>query len=77
MITLSEAKLLKIGDVLLDSRGKRWRVNGAVKLWKRPDPTTGRERIRIPLKHGLYAYDYIGTHDFNESGECDLLSKES
>lgn len=32
----------------------RWRANGVVQTWKtRPDD------IRLPVKHGLYAYDYI------------------
>ena len=57
MITLEQAKNLKIGDILIDRRGKKYKVNGKVKTWKRsPD------RVRVPLKHGLYTYDYIDEH---------------
>ena len=64
MITLDQAKNLKYGDILYhvinrnaDNTPQRWRVNGKVKTWKtRPD------EVRIPLKHGLYSYDYL-THD--------------
>ena len=53
-ITLEQAKALRPGDILIDTRGKRWKVNGQVKRWKRePD------RIHVPLKHGLYAYDSL------------------
>lgn len=70
MITFEEAKELKFGEVLLDQRGKRWRVNGRVRLWKRsPD------RIYVPLKHGLYSYDYLTESEFIE-GKCEFLSKE-
>ena len=70
MITLEEAKNLKGRDVLVDQHGKRWYVNGVPQLWKR-DPN----RIRVPLKHGLYTYDAITEADF-VNGECDLLTKE-
>ena len=61
MITLAQAKALKHGDILYhvirknaDGTPERWKVNGLVKRWKRqPD------RIRVPLKHGLYHYDYL------------------
>lgn len=33
---------------------ERWRVNGALKTWKRD-----AGRFRLPLKHGLYAYAEI------------------
>lgn len=53
-ISLERAKKLRYRETLIDSRGKRWRVNGAVKTWKRsPD------RVQVPLKHGLYAHDYL------------------
>lgn len=71
MITLEEAKQLRHREVLVDQWGKRWYVNGAVKTWKR-DPS----RIRVPLKHGLYSYDYIETRDFDRNGVCTLLTKE-
>ena len=56
-ITLKEAKKLEYGQVLYHDTAKnadgktaqRFVVNGAVKTWKRnPD------RIRVPLKRGLY-----------------------
>lgn len=71
MITLDDAKKLKYGDVLIDDNGKRWKVNGRVKTWKR-DP----KRIRIPLKHGLYTYDYIDERYFDAEGKCQLVAKE-
>lgn len=76
MITLEEAKELKPGDVLIDSQGKRWKVNGKVQRWVR-DP----DRIRVPLKHGLYAYDAITEADFIDSAAreervCVSLTKE-
>ena len=71
MITLDEAKNLKLGDILIDQQGKRWKVNGQVKRWKRsPD------RIRVPLKHGLYRYDYIDENEFR-NGKCLILTKEA
>lgn len=70
-ITLEEAKQLQYRETLIDTHGKRWRVNGAVKTWKR-DP----KRIRVPLKHGLYAYDALETWNFDANGVCDLLTKE-
>jgi hypothetical protein len=71
MITLDEAKQLKYREVLVDNYGKRWYVNGKVQLWK-----TQPNRIRIPLKHGLYNYDEIRDTDFFPNGECHLLTKE-
>ena len=67
MITLDQAKDLKHGDILYhvtyknaDGTPQRWRVNGKVKLWKRsPD------KIQIPLKHGLYSYDYLAQDDLD------------
>ncbi len=65
MISLKQAKRLKCGDILYhvshrnaDRTPEQWRVNGKVKTWKRsPD------RVRIPVKHGLYDYDYLTEHD--------------
>lgn len=69
-ITLERAKELRRGEVLVDSYGKRWRVNGQVQRWKRnPD------RIRVPLKHGLYSYDAITDAEFI-NGVCTLLTLE-
>jgi hypothetical protein len=72
MITLEDAKKLQRGQVLYhvenrnsDGTAQRWRVNGMVKTWKR-----NPERIQVPLKHGLYSYDYL------TENELDLLSLE-
>jgi len=61
MITLEQAKQLKYGQVIYhainknsDGSPQRWKINGQVKLWKR-----NPNRIRIPIKHGLYSYDYL------------------
>lgn len=69
MITKEQAFKLKPGDILVDNQGKRWKVNGQVKTWKR-----NPERIRVPLKHGLYAYDYIDESNFSLSGLCWTLT---
>lgn len=59
MITLAQAKQLKFGQVLI-CNGKRWKVNGQVKTWKRsPD------KVKVPVKHGLYAYDYVTENELN------------
>ena len=50
MITLDEAKKLKIGEILI-CNGARWKVNGKVKTWMRDT-----SKIEVPLKHGLYTY---------------------
>ncbi len=67
-ITLAEAKQLRPGNILHDTNGKRWKVNGQVKTWK-----TDPNRIRVPLKHGLYAYDALTEADFKD-GVCELLT---
>ena len=61
MITLDQAKELKIGTILhhtknvnADNTPQRWKVNGKVKTWKRDSG-----RIEIPLKNGLRNYDYL------------------
>ncbi len=70
MITLDEAKELQYGDILVTPNGKRWKVSGKVQTWKRDE-----SRIRVPLKHGLYAYDALTTADFKD-GVCNLLTRE-
>ena len=67
MITLDQAKQLKHRDILYhvtnrnaDNTPQRWKVNGKVKTWKRDI-----NRIEIPLKHGLYSYDYLTQDDLN------------
>ena len=65
MITLEQAKQLKHGQILYhvtnrnsDKTPQRWRVNGMVKTWKRnPD------KVQVPLKYGLYGYDYLTEND--------------
>jgi len=57
MLSLAEAKKLTYGTVLLveaAGKGERWKVNGMPKTWKRSP-----ERVRVPIKHGLYAYGYL------------------
>jgi hypothetical protein len=67
MITLEQAKLLKVGQTIYqideynaDGTPRRWKVNGAVKLWKRSPG-----RIQIPLKHGLYAFGYLDEYNLD------------
>jgi hypothetical protein len=61
MVTLEEAKTLKSGTILYSTEDKnsdgtpaRWKVNGKVKTWKRSP-----ERVKVPLKRGLYEYGYL------------------
>jgi len=79
MITLEQAKALKLGMVLHDETSKnsdgtcqRWRVNGQPQVWKtRPD------EVRIPVKHGLYDYGQIYAselHLFHLEAECTTCS---
>lgn len=67
MITLDQAKNMTTNDILYheinknaDGTKQRWRVNGKVKTWKRDV-----NRIKIPLKHGLYMYDYLTENDLH------------
>lgn len=60
-LTLEQAKQVKYGQILysmihFNKQGQpaRWKVNGQVKTWKRDF-----NRVKIPVKHGLYAYDYV------------------
>lgn len=41
-------------DVFHDKDHRRWRRNGATKLWK-----TRPNDFRVPVKFGLYAYGYV------------------
>jgi len=67
MITLEQAKNLTHGTILYhvthrnaDGSPQRWRVNGQPKTWKRsPD------RVQVPIKHGLYDYDYLTESDLD------------
>lgn len=63
MITIDDTKQLKHGDILYhvqhqnrDGTPARWKVNGKVKFWK-----TRPNDFRIPVKRGLYQFDYV-TH---------------
>lgn len=54
-MTLAQAKSLQYGNVILyqhahnaDGSLQRWRVNGAVKLWKK-----NPNRVSVPLKYGM------------------------
>jgi hypothetical protein len=67
MITLEQAKNLKHGQILhhtinknADGSPQRWRVNGKVKTWKKDSG-----RVRVPLKYGLYGYDYLDENSLN------------
>jgi len=66
-MTLEQAKRLAIGQVLYhvvnhnaDGSPQRWRVNGQVKTWKRSP-----NRVRVPVKYGLYGYDYLTESDLH------------
>lgn len=72
-LTLKQAKELKTGDIVYhmtnknaDGTPQRWKVNGMVKTWKRDTA-----RVKVPIKHGLYNYDYITENELN------LVSKGS
>ena len=66
-ITLNEAKNLKHGTILYhtikknsDGSPQRWKVNGKVQTWKKDS-----NRVKIPLKYGLYRYDYLTENELN------------
>jgi len=66
-LTLERAKKLRVGDIVYHKTNKnrdrtpqRWRVNGEVKRWKRD-----KDRIKIPVKYGLYTYGYIDNSNIN------------
>lgn len=66
MITLEQAKNLKIGDILhqvgvynADNTPRRWKIT-SIKVWKRDT-----NRVLIGLKHGLYSYDKITENDLH------------
>jgi hypothetical protein len=67
MITLQEAKELEIGAILYHVRNRnrdgspqRWKVNGKVKTWE-----TMPDRVKIPLKFGLWDAGYLTEKDLN------------
>lgn len=66
-ITLDQAKALTIGTILhhvsetnADGTPQRWMVNGKVQRWKRDV-----DRIKIPMKRGLYTFDYLTNDDLD------------
>ena len=66
-LTLEQAKELKHGQIVFhtnhknsDGSAQRWRVNGKVKTWKR-----NPEKVQIPVKFGLYRYDYITENELH------------
>ena len=59
-----QSEALAIGQTIyVIGHFERWRINGQTKTWKRSP-----ERFQIPIKHGLWDYDYL-TDD-----NCHLLS---
>jgi hypothetical protein len=68
MISLQEAKELKYGQILhsvlnvnADNSPQRWKVSGKVKTWK-----TQPNRVKVPIKFGLYTHGYITEHDLHK-----------
>jgi len=64
-ITLSQAKKLTYRQTLYhktykntDGSPERWRVNGKPQTWKR-----NPQRIRVPIKRGMYEYGYLDEND--------------
>ena len=65
-ITLEQAKALQFGDYVFSTEDKNadgktfraYKVNGKVQTWKRSP-----ERVRVPVKRGLYQFDYITERD--------------
>jgi hypothetical protein len=66
-ITLVQAKTLHHGDILHVARpGNKngcanYKVNGQVKTWKRD-----ASKVQVPVKHGLYVYDYVTESDLGK-----------
>jgi hypothetical protein len=67
MITLEVAKQLEYGDKIYSIHNKnadgscqRWKVNGKVKTWKRSP-----NKVKIPVKFGLYTFDYITENELH------------
>lgn len=71
MITLEEAKSLQYGDIVYhasnrnsDGSAQRWKVNGKVKTWKR-ERESNKHKVIVPVKHGLYVFDYLTENDLH------------
>ena len=66
-LTLARAKKLNYGDIIYekgkyntDGTHRRCRVSGKVKTWKR-----NKNRVKIPIKHGLDSYGYVTEDNIN------------
>jgi len=66
-LTLDQAKELKHGTIVYhtinknsDGSAQKWKVNGKVKTWKK-----NPEKVQIPVKYGLYRYDYITENELH------------
>lgn len=66
-MTLRQANRLKYRQVVYttdqnaDGSPCRWRVDGAVKTWKRsPD------RVRVPMKRGMYEHTYLDENNVQD-----------
>lgn len=60
MITKQIAMSLPIGTILLDTDGKRWKVNGK---------NQRKTMLKLPIKHGLYAYGYLTEENLDKVAE--------
>lgn len=67
-ISIEEARDLMPGQIIYHRRNKnkdgtaqRWKVNGAVKTWVR-----NPNRIKVPLKFGMYDYGYLTELNISE-----------
>lgn len=78
-LTLKRAKALQLGDIVYekgqynrDGSNRRWKVTGKVQRWKK-DP----DRIKIPVKYGLYVHGYIENWHFkNGINQYILIEKK-
>jgi len=66
-LTLARSKKLNYGDIIYqkdkynaDGTRRKWRVSGKVKTWKRD-----KDRVKIPIKYGLYSNDYVTENNIN------------
>lgn len=57
MINKQTAMSLPKGTILLDTNGKRWKVNGK---------NQRKTMLKLPVKHGLYAYGYLTEENLNK-----------
>jgi len=67
-LLLEDLPVLSISTILYhktqrnaDGTPVRWRVNGICKAWKRK-----LENARLPVKHGLWNYDYVTSDCVNQ-----------